>query len=159
MQVDINTAAKISKGLSIKREKGPGDTEVVVAHLKLGAAWIPRETVDALVGRYEGWCNDTFFDELGAPITRLSLKLRKVRLTATGVIRGTLEADRVTLTDATLDDIEIDLADKGANLSGSLSWKTAGDESSDLEPLLGRVCIFHAIVQDGGQQDLLQSAA
>jgi len=157
MKTEIETTAEIGKAVNIKREKD-GDTEVVVAHLKFDAALVPRETIDDLVGRPIGWAQHCLFDEFGAPIGHVDISLPRLSLIATGKIRGIKSHEEITLRQARLDDIVLKLTDNGALLSGSLAWKIAGDEASDLEPLLGRVCILHVIAQDSGQQDMLQAA-
>lgn len=157
MRVEIETTATIGKGVSIKREKGSDDIEVVVAHLKFDNALVPREVIDELLGQDIGWAQHCLFNELGAPIGHIELSLPRLKLTATGKIRG-VDGDAITLTEAAFDSITLTLTDKGALLSGALAWKVAGDEVSYLEPLLGRICVIHWIAQDGGQQDLLRAA-
>ena len=157
MRIDINTTAQIGKGLSIKREKGENDIEIVVAHLKFSDAFVQREAIDQLLGLYDGWSH-ALFDDLGAPVCRMDLVPTKFAAAATGKIKGAPEDAGITLTEADITDVVIRLADKGAMLSGTVSWLVAGDEASDAEPLIGRLCMIHWILQDAGQGDLLRAA-
>lgn len=159
MHIEINTVGTVGKALNIKREKGEDDAEIVVAHLKFSDAIVPRETIDELLNRSIGWAQSCLYDELGAPIARMEISLPKFACEVTGKIHGTLKGDNITLTQATLDGVSLLLTDKGASLSGNLAWLVAGDEASDAEPLLGRLCSLHWVLQDAGQKDLLRAAA
>lgn len=152
--MQLNTVATIGKSLSVKREKQPDETEALVAHLKFTDALLDRDTINRIVGANVGF----LFDELGAPVARLVLGLPRLALTATGAIHGSTErADlRLTLADAELSGIEIALADKAGNLSAELTWKAAGDEVSDIEGLLGQLCVVDFALEDGGQADLFR---
>jgi len=158
MYIEIQTTAQLSKSMSIKRE---GDVEVLVAHLKFDGALIQREAIDELVGQPIGWAQSCLFDEQGAPIGHIELALPKLVAQVTGKIRGVKDDDHITLSQAFMDGVTIrmsGLINNQALLSGSLAWKVAGDEASDLEPLLGRLCALHWVIQDGGQQDMLKAA-
>lgn len=158
MHVQIESAAKIGKSVSIKREKGSGDEEIVVAHLKFSDTWIPREAFDEFLGQPVGWSQMCFFDEGGAPIAHMDIFLPIFVADVTGVIAGPQRNEEIKLNSARLQGVTGSLADKGYRISGELSWEIAGDESSDLEPLLGRVCRINWVVQTSGQQDLLKAA-
>jgi hypothetical protein len=160
MYIEIQTTAQLSKSMSIKREK-EGDVKVLVAHLKFDGALIHRETIDELVGQPIGWSQSCLFDEQGAPIGHIEIALPKLVAQVTGKIRGVDADDHITLAQAFMDGVTISLSgliNNQALLSGSLAWKVAGDEASDLEPLLGRLCALHWVIQDGGQQDMLKAA-
>jgi hypothetical protein len=158
MRIEINSIGQVGKSLTVKRTK-VDDDEVVVATLKFEDLLVDRETIDGLCYQPDGWANLAFFDELGAPRIRLVLGLsKKLKLTATGAIKGVKKGEAIKLTEAELTDIELHLHDKGALMCGALSWQVAGDEVSDLEPLLGRTCTVVATISDGGQQPLWGAA-
>lgn len=158
MHIEIETTATIAKSVSIKREKGADDVELVFAHLKFAFALISREAIDALCNMPNGWASRSFYDDMGAPYVKLDMALRKFEAIATGRINGVEGDHGITLTQADLTGVAVSLYDKGGWLSGELTWAVAGDEVTDLEPLLGRVCMLHVVVQDSGQQDLLKAA-
>lgn len=158
MRIEVNTIANIAKSLTVKRAK-VDDDEVVLATLKFEDAVVDRETIDELCYQPIGWSQLAFFDELGAPRIRLNLGLwKKLELTATGAIKGVKAGQAIKLKEAELCDVELQLHDKGALMSGSLTWQVDGDEVSDLEPLLGRTCTLVATIKDGGQQPLWGAA-
>lgn len=157
MHVQLETTAKISKSVSIRREKVSDDTEHVIACMKFSETPIFREAIDEIVGRPIGWAESCLFDALGAPIARMIIHLPMLKFTATGVIRGGADVDKLTLTGAQLSNVCLTLVDKGAYLAGELTWGVAGDEVSDLEQLLGRLCMLHLVLQDSGQQSLLDA--
>ncbi len=159
MRVEINTIGQVGKSLTVKRTK-VDDDEVVVATLKFEDAVVDRETIDELCYQPIGWAQGAFFDENGAPRIRLNLGLwKKLDLTATGAIKGVKAGQAIKLKQAELRDVELSLHDKGALMSGSLTWEVAGDEVEDLEPLLGRLCTMVFTVVDGGQQPIWGAAA
>lgn len=159
MHIEVNTVGVLGKSLSIKREKGEDDAEIVVAHLKFSDAIVPRETIDELVGMGIGWAESCLYNELGAPVARMEISLPKLSCEVTGTIKGNAKDDSITLAQATLDGVSLLLTDKGASMSGNLAWLVAGDEASDAEPLIGRLCSLHWVLQDAGQKDLLKDAA
>lgn len=155
----IESIANIGKSLSIKREKGADDTEVVIAHLKFAGLIVERAIVDTLIGQPAGWAQRSLYDELGAPIARMSIALHKLELSVSGAIKGIAETgERLMLQDANLGDIVITLATNSATIAGSLSWEAAGDEVADAEPLIGNDCMVNWVMTAGGQQDLLKAA-
>lgn len=158
MHIEIETTATIAKSVSIKREKGADDIELVYAHLKFSLALVSREVIDALCNMPKGWATRSFYDELGAPYIKLDMGLPQFDAIATGRINGVEGDHGITLAQADLTGVAIALYDKGGWLSGELTWAVAGDEVTDLEPLLGRVCMLHVVVQDSGQGDLLKAA-
>lgn len=159
MRVEIDTAATIGKGVNIKREKRSDDTEAVFAHLKFTDAVVPREVIDELCGQPVGRSQQCLFNELGAPLALIIIELPRLTADATGKIRGIQHGEAITLQQATLDGVSLALCDKGALMSAALAWEIAGDEASDLEPLLGRLCGLHVVVQDSGQKDMLNQRA
>lgn len=156
MLATIETTAEIGKSLSIKREKQE-DEEVVIAHLKFSDAFVPRETMDELFNQPLGWSN-YLFGEDGFPHVRAEISLMKFDAEATGVIRGRAN-EYIKLAGAKVTGVSLMLTEKGANLAAELTWKVAGDEVSDLEPLLGRTCVLTVTIADGGQQDAFRQRA
>lgn len=159
MRVEIETAVEIGKGVSIKREKAEDDTEVVIAHLKFAGGKVQYEVIDELCCQPIGWAQHSFFNELGAPVAPIIVDLPRFAAEATGKIRGIQHGESITLTQADIDGVTLTLCDNGALLAADLAWKIAGDEASDLEPLLGRLCGFHVVVQDAEQGDMLKQKA
>jgi len=158
MYIEIETVATIGKSLNVKREKGDDDIEVCIAHLKFSNAFVQREVLDQLLGMPIGWSQVSLFDEQGAPFQRLEITPNKFAANITGKITGVENNHGLTLKQADLSAVVLSLYDKGAILSGEISWSIAGDETSDTESLLGRLCKLHAVVQDSGQQDMLKVA-
>lgn len=157
--MQVESVAKLGKSLSIRRETGEQDAPVVMAHLKFVDLIITREVIDLLCAQRRGWAEAALYDELGAPVAKLTLVLEGLALTVSGPIKGAAERnERLTLKDATLDDLAVSLRNNSALLNGSLSWLVAGDEISDLEPLLGTDCAVNWILSTGGQADLLKAA-
>jgi len=157
MRIHIETVARIGKSVSIKRLK-INDVEHVVAHLKFDGAILNREQMDGVCGQPDGWANLSFFNEQGSPCGWIDISLPKTSLSLTGRISGVTEGASISLTEAVVDGIVLSLADKGALMSANLSWIVSGDEASDLEPLLGRLCRIGCVIQDSGQGDLLKAA-
>lgn len=159
MTIQIDATCEVAKTFSVKREKGPDDVEVVVAHLKVADVLLSRDQLDEVAGMPIGWSYTALFDDQGAPYQRMTLGIPRLDLTATGVIRGGSEdeprAPSLTLRDATVSGIELDLTTYGALLSCGLAWKAAGDEVDDIADLLGKLCGFRVTLADGGQRDLL----
>lgn len=122
-----------------------------------------RDQLDEIVGLPIGWSTHALFDEQGAPFVPFTIGVPRVDLTATGVIRGGSGDDArdpsLTLRDAEVSGIELDLTTHGALLSCGLAWKAAGDEVDDIADLLGKLCGFRVSLVDGGQRDLLTPLA
>ncbi len=158
MTIQINATCEVAKTFNVKREKGPDDIEVVVAHLKVADVLLMRDQLDEVAGMPIGWSTTALFDEQGAPYRPLSLGVPRLDLTLTGVIRGSnddTDGPRLTLNDAAVSGVQLDLVAHGALLSCSLAWKAAGDEVDDIADLLGKLCGFRVSLVDGGQRDLL----
>lgn len=153
---EITTVGKVGKGLTVKREKGEKGEEVILAHLKFAETWIDRDAISRLCNRPLGWADGAFYDPYGAPAVRGVFKLPQLALSVTGRILGAGEVSALSLMQATLTDVEIVIADKGGMLSGALAWKAAGDEVSDAEDLIGRLCKFEWALTDGGQKDMFE---
>jgi hypothetical protein len=154
MRVEVNTIGQVGKSLTVKRTK-IDDAEVVVATLKFEEAVVDRETIDELCYQPIGWAQSAFYDDMGAPRIRLNLGLwKKLDLSATGAIKGVKAGEAIKLKQAELRDVELSLHDKGAMMSGSLTWEVAGDEVEDLEPLLGRTCTMVFTIIDSGQKHI-----
>lgn len=157
--MNLSTILAVGKGLAIKREKADDNTGQTFAHLKFTDLFVKREEVTELCRQRPGWCETSFFDELGAPLGAWSLTLHETQFTVTGSIAGPGGKDKLKLTEATLEGIEVTFTKLGAVVSGQLVWKIAGDEASDAEPLLGRECLAVWVLEDGGQQDMLRDRA
>lgn len=155
--MEIVTVATLSKSLSIKREKSE-EGEAVIAHLKFTDAVVRREEMDEIVGVL-AWSRRALFDELGAPIARLEISLLDRLLAASMKISGDRDTAEMHVTQGILSAIVLTLADSGALLAGTLSWPVAGDEVSDVEPLLDKDARIDASLTDGGQGDMLKAAA
>lgn len=157
--MNLSTILAVGKGLAIKREKADDDSEQTFAHLKFTDLQVKREEVTNLCAQRAGWCETSFFDELGAPLGKWTLVLHETAFTVTGHISGPGGKDKMNLVEATLDSIEVTFTKLGAVVSGQLAWKIAGDEAGDAEPLLGRECLAVWVLEDGGQQDMLRDRA
>jgi hypothetical protein len=155
--MQIKTVAHIAKGVSMKREK-IDDVENVVAHLKFSDLFMTQEQVDELTSRPPGWCRRALFDELGAPVFHMNVQLPKLELSVVGTVGDAQQPDRLHLLQATLSDIVLSMTTLGAAVQGTLTWLVAGDEASDCEPLLGRVCAVSWQITNR-QGDLLAVAA
>lgn len=151
----LETILTVAKSISIKREKGDGDCDVTRAHVKFTDLYITREQVNELVRQRPGWCETAFFDELNAPLGAWSLVPHDTALEVSGRIRAS-EIATLSLPSADLTAIEITFVGTagtpGALVSGQLAWLVAGDESSDIEPLLGRICGCNLVVIGTGQE-------
>lgn len=161
MTIHISATCEVAKSLSVKREKRDDDTEAVIAHLKVADVMLDREQIDEIVGLPIGWSQHSLFDEQGAPYRRFAIGVPRTDLAATGVIRGGRDDDgpSLTLRDAEVSSIALDLTTHGALLSCGLAWKAAGDEVDDIADLLGKLCAIEVVIEDGGQGDLLRPAA
>jgi hypothetical protein len=161
MSIHINATCQVAKSFSVKREKQADDSETVVAHLKVGEIMLDRDQLDELCAQPIGWSAGALFDEFGAPRAHLSLVLTpRGKVTLSGVVDGGKKpADpRLKLKDADVGSIMLDLTKLGAMLSCQLSWAAAGDEVDDIADMLGKTCNIVAVLEDGGQGDLLDSA-
>lgn len=157
MSIRISATCEVAKSFSVKREKRDDDTEAVIAHLKIADVMLDREQIDEVIGLPIGWAQSALFDEQGAPYRRLTLGVPRTDLTLTGTIAGGDKPDspRLTLKDAEVSGITLDLTTLGALLSCGLAWVAAGDEVDDIADMLGKLCGFHVVLTDGGQGDLL----
>lgn len=157
MTTTIDATCEVAKNFSVKREKGPEDVEIVVAHLKVADVMLDRDQLDEIVGLPIGWSSQALYDDQGAPLRRLTLVSERTDLTLTGVIKGGDKpgSPSLTLRDAEVSGITLDLVPLGALLSCGLAWRAAGDEVDDIADLLGKLCGIHVTLSDGGQGDLL----
>ena len=158
MPIHLSTVCTIGKSLAIKREKGDDESEVTRAHLKFTDLFVTREQVDAVCGQRPGWCETSFFDELGAPIGDWSLTLHQTAFVLAGAIDEP-GGEGVRFTEAAVDSLELTFTKLGAVARGHIVWTVAGDEAGDIEPLLGRECKAEWHLTDGGQQDMLRDRA
>jgi len=152
----ITTTATLSKSLRVSREKSD-EGEAVIAHLKFTECAVIREDIDGLLGApHAGWARAALFDELGAPVARMEITPVHRALTASVRLCG-IECE-MHVAGGVLSAITLTLDKSGALMSGILSWGVAGDETSDLEPLLGQIVRLEASITDGEQGDLLRAA-
>lgn len=159
MTIHLKSTCEVAKTFSVKREKQSDDAEIVVAHLKIADCLIDRDQLDELCGQPIGWSTGALYDDLGAPLARVTLTLHRSDWTAAGVIRGGDKSTdpRLTLKDAELSAVTLELAPLGALLACQLSWAAAGDEVDDIADMLGKLCGVDLVLTDGGQGDLLRS--
>jgi hypothetical protein len=157
MNLRIDSILTLAKGISAKREKQPDDTEKVIVHLKFHSLVIQRDVIDALLRQPDGWSAGTLFDDMGAPIAHMDIALPALELGISGTIAGAEKTGEHIMLGSTarLKSITLSLVKLGANLAGELTWEAAGDEVSDAEPLLGKLCAAHIVLIDGAQGDLL----
>lgn len=154
----IEATAEIGKSISAKAEK-VGDDEVTVAHLKFKGLFVDREAMDLLIGWQKGRAALALFDEEGEPRAYFQLVLAG-DFDMGGSIAGNAETnEKLVVTVGTLSNAKLDLCPLGALLSGKITWKAAGDEVSDAEPLLGKLCMAKFVVRGMQQLDLFREAA
>lgn len=151
----LQTILKIAKSLSVKREK-TDEGSWVIARLKFTDCFLTREQVDELMGQSAGWARKALYDELGAPIAALCIELLGREMSA--AVRISDDTSEMHVTTGVLSDMSVELSPTGALLAGMLSWPVAGDEVSDVEPLLGKDARIDASLTDGWQGDLLKAA-
>lgn len=143
MQVKLATLCDVGNKMTTTREKG---SDLVTCRISVKGVRVSHEHMDELAGLPIG-ATATLFDELGAPLQRMSFLLPKRGLLAkgklqlrgeSGAVRGELN---LSATPAVCSDLRFNLDtpdDKGptAMWSFTLIWKAAGDEVEDVEPLL-----------------------
>lgn len=159
--IQINSIAELGRSLSVKREKGEDDVEVVTAKVQLTGLYIDRYVMDEILGKPVGWSTMHLYDDLGAPTVAVALDLLRAEWTVTGGITGAsavngaeTKAARLSVSQGTLHGVALTLDALGAKLSGSLSWKARGDEVEDLSDLLGRTVRVDVGLDNGGQRDM-----
>jgi hypothetical protein len=154
--IEIKSVAQLAKSLSVKREKDAADDTVVVCHLKFADLFVEREVVDELCKQPIGW-HQAFYDDLGAPVGALELSLPGRAWSVTGKIKaGPNRPAQLSLLDASLSKVALELTKLGALVSGAVSWTARGDEVEDLTELLGGLVAVEWRLTDGGQQDMLR---
>lgn len=159
MRLTITSVATMGKSISAKRKKQDDDTQATIAHLKFAGLFLQREEIDALCCQPAGWCRQ-FYDDQGAPVLRAVLSLPNREFTVIGRVKHQADAPAsLAFTDATLAGMAIAFTDLGGELSGELTWRAAGDEISDAEPLLGQLTRVEWTVRDDEQGDLLRAVA
>lgn len=158
--VRVQATTEVGKTFSAKAEK-VGDDLVTVAHLKIAEFNVPREAVDLLIGWPEGMAEQRLYSELGEPLAYFTISLDGCEYTVGGSIAGNAEAgERLIIPSAaTLSGVKLVLVPLGALLSGELSWKAAGDEVADAEPLLGKLCMASLTIFGPVQVDWVKDAA
>lgn len=155
--IRITSTATLAKSFSVKREKTDDESEHVVAHLKISDCLVDRDQLDEIIGLPVGWSTGALFDELGAPLARLTLGLARRELLFNGVIKGGEKSTdpKLKLKDAEISGITLELTKLGALLGCSLSWLAAGDEVDDIADMLGAICAVDCVLSGSGQQELL----
>lgn len=158
--VFVESAAEVGKTFSVKAEKD-GDDLVTVAHLKIADLMVPREALDLLIGWPEGMAASRFYSELGEPLAYFTIALEGQDYTVGGSIRGSVKTGEhlVIPAAATLSGVKLTLVPLGALLTGTLSWKAAGDEVADAEPLLGKLCMVALRIFGPVKVDWVKGAA
>ena len=161
MSIKLSATCDVAKSFAVKREKQADDTETVVAHLKISDVLVDRDQLDELCAQPIGWSQAALFDEYGAPLLHATLELHRVEWRLSGVIRGgdTKASPRLTLKDADVTALTLELTKHGALMACALSWQAAGDEVDDVADLLGKTCAIECVLTDGGQADLLAPRA
>lgn len=160
MSIEIDSVCAIAKGMAVKREKQPDKTDATIAHLAFSHCLISRETIDELLGLPIGWSQRALFDDLGAPYVRMTLGIEDIAFEINGTIKGNVNKGEIMrFSQGTLASLSIELRDKGALVSGEITWKVAGDEVSDVEPMLAQTVACHFVLLDPRQADLLVEAA
>jgi hypothetical protein len=154
--IEIKTFAKLAKSLAVKREKDADDDTAVACHLKFSEMFVEREVFDELCRQPIGW-HQAFYDELGAPVGALEVSLPGRAWSVTGKITaGPQRAEQLSLLEAQLTGVSLELTKLGVLVSGAVSWKARGDEVEDLTELLGGLVSVEWRLTDGGQQDMLK---
>ena len=77
MTIHLKSTCEVAKTFSVKREKQGDDSEIVVAHLKIADCLIDRYQLDELCGQAIGWSTGALYDDLGAPLARVTLTLHR----------------------------------------------------------------------------------
>lgn len=153
----IHSTASVAKGISIKREKDAEGDERVTAHLKLSGLLVSRDELDWICGQPSGWAVGSFYDEVGAPLLAVVLRLPRFRCEASVRLRRENDGrpSELTAAQCELSGVELAVTPQGALLSCSLAWEAAGDEISDVEELLGRDVGAELRLHRSGQERLL----
>lgn len=169
MQVKLEGSCGIGKAMSTGRKKlGTGEDGIVACRVKVSGVRVKRREMEELAGMPEGSTETLFRDEDLCPHQKMSFLLPARALMVTGSIEhkrdsgatvGKLEYKKP----AVASDIRFSLDkpdDQGAGslMSFFLTWKAAGDEVEDFEPLAGRTCYMHLTFKPEGQQPLFSDA-
>lgn len=152
----ITTTCEVAKGLNIKREKGEDEIERVIAHLKVADLFVTREQINELCGQGPGWSETALFDDQGAALALLDIGLPNAEFPVTGDLHQANGTARLKIGLGTLSGLSFLTTTQGASLSATLSWEIAGDEASEIEPLLGRNVVVALDLQAPRQRDLLK---
>ena len=146
MRIEVNTVCEIAKSFSVKRRKNAGTVETV-AVLKFAGVFIDREYSDEMLG-LPIQATALLYDEGGAPVSVITIGRKHIVYQFAGVITGNVNKDEQLklAKDTEVCKCELQLAPNGAFLSGQLLWKVRGDETEDLEPLLGQTCMLNGLI-------------
>jgi hypothetical protein len=164
MELKLSTFADVGKKMTTTRQK---DSELVTCQIAAKGVRVSREAMDELSGLPIG-CTAPLYDELGAPHQRMSFLLPKRGLIADGTLQLRKDSGAVTaeleLKKAIAGDLRFNLDtpdDQGptAMLSFTLLWKAAGDEVSDVEPLLDQKVYLELKLRDPPQEKLALGSA
>lgn len=164
MQLKITTFADVGKKMTTTRQK---DSELVTCQISAKGIRVSRETMDELSGLPIG-ATSPLYAESGVPWQHMSFLLPKRALLATGTLQMRRDSGQVlaelALSKAAAGDLRFNLDtpdDQGptATMSCTLLWKAAGDEVSDVEPLLGQKVYLELKLTDQPQQQLFKDSA
>lgn len=153
MRLELQTTADLANSATLKNAKD-GDAELSTAQVRFKNAKLTCVQFDDLCKRAPGWSAASLFTPDELPCMPMVIHFPKMQLEASGRIHGHREGDSIALIGATLQDMRATLVKSGVALSGELVWKAAGDEATDLEPLLGHLCGMHLSIVDSQQQEL-----
>ena len=152
--IKIDTICKVSKTFTAKADKDESGMPTTTAKIKFSELQVDRDTIDELLGEPIGWCQQTLFDEQGAPRRRYGLTVYGREHRVSGTIGGVKAKQALSLLQADLTDVHLTLIPLGAMVEGTLSWCARGDEVEDLADLLGESCAAHWEITEGEQGDL-----
>ena len=158
MRIEVNTTTEIAKGFSIKRRKTAGTVQTV-ATLKFDGVFIDREYSDEMLGLPIA-ATALLYGEDGIPVSAVTIGRKHIVYQFAGVITGNSnKEEQIKLAkDTEVCKCELQLVDKGARLSGVLTWPVRGDEVEDLEPLLGQTCMLNGLIVLPEQIDAFNQA-
>lgn len=151
MEVTVETSGHLKKDMKTSRQKS-GDDEIVTCSVSIKGLRVDREDMEELGGWPIGALGALYNDQ-AIPYQRASFLVPDRVLAVTGWIEHRKDSGaalaRLTFTRPAIGaDLRfyLDAPDEtktpGALMSFSLTWKAAGDEVEDVEPLLKRKCFL-----------------
>lgn len=163
MELKISTLVDVGKKMTTTRQK---DAELVTCQISVKGMRVSREQMEMLAGLPADAASG-LFDDLGAPYQRMSFLFPKRELAAAGTLQMKRDsgavASELSLSLAACADLRFNLDhpdDKGPTSVSSftLMWKAAGDEVSDIEPLLGQKVFLELKFRDSAQAQLFHGS-